>query len=355
MQSWPDHWSTHQVGRTVLGEPERWSKRLLLRQAFGGQVGGAPAFARGYGGQAASPYLYLGRGLSNWVGGVVLALALAGAVRAEPTFYQARVAPILDRHCVVCHGAEKQKAGLRLDSFEAIMKGAESGPIVQAGELKGSELFRRITLPATDEEVMPNDGKPLLTRDEIKNIELWIAGGASATAALAAFPGAPPLLRAQAAIALLAPDWRPRAAEVTALESALGVRLVPRSQLATDGLVLRTASAPGRCDDATLAKLAPLAAYIVEAELGRTRVGDAGLAQLASWENLRSLDLTRTAVTSGGLAALTGLRHLEALNLTDTAVDDRGLAFLKALPGLKRVWLFGTQVTQELPAGSRAD
>lgn len=195
---------------------------------------------------------------------------------------------------------------------------------------------------------MPNDGKPLLSRDEIKNIELWIAGGASATKGLAEFPGAPSLSRSKAATAALAPDWRPRAAELAALEKSLGVKLVPRSQLATDGLVLRTASAPGRCDDTTLAKLAPLAACIVEAELGRTRVGDAGLAQLAQWENLRSLDLTRTAVTSGGLAALSGLRNLEALNLTDTAVDDSGLGHLKALPELRRVWLFGTRVTSEV-------
>lgn len=279
----------------------------------------------------------------------LLAVALAAFGRAETTFYQARVAPIMDRHCVVCHGAEKQKAGLRLDSFEWIMKGAESGPVVKAGDLKGSELYRRITLPPTEEEVMPSDGKPLLSRDEIKNLELWIAGGASAAKVLAEFPGAPPLNRAKAATEALTPDWRPRAAEVAALEQALGVRLVPRSQRATDGLVLRTASAPGRCDDAALAKLAPLSAFIVEAELGRTRVGDAGLAHLSKWENLRALDLTRTAVTSAGLAALAGLRSLEALNLTDTAVDDSGLVHLKALSELKRVWLFGTQVTQELP------
>ena len=56
----------------------------------------------------------------------LFALAAAVTARAETTFYQARVAPILDRHCVSCHGPEKQKAKLRLDSFEAVMRGAES-------------------------------------------------------------------------------------------------------------------------------------------------------------------------------------------------------------------------------------
>jgi mono/diheme cytochrome c family protein len=273
------------------------------------------------------------------------ALAAAATTRAETTFYQARVAPILDRHCVSCHGPEKQKAKLRLDSFDAVMRGAESGAMVKSGDPRGSELFRRITLPATDDEVMPSDGKPLLSKDEIRNIELWIAGGASASKVVADFPGAPSLSRFKPAEPARAPDWRPRAGEIAALEARLQIRLVPRSQVPTDGLVLRTASAPGRCDDTVLAALAPLAPLIVEAELARTRVTDAGMAALAGWENLRAVDLTRTAVTSAGLAPLARLRMLETLNLTDTAVDDAGVAPLRTVPSLLRLWLHGTKVT----------
>ncbi len=272
-------------------------------------------------------------------------LVTAAPVRAETPFYQARIAPILDRHCVSCHGPEKQKAKLRLDSFEALMRGAESGAMVKPGDPRGSELFRRITLPASDEEVMPTDGKPLLSRDEIRNIELWIAGGASASKVVADFPGAPPLRRFKAAEPAQAPDWRPRAGEIAALEARYRVRLVPRSQVPTDGLVLRTASSPGRCDDAVLAGLAPVAALIVEAELARTPITDAGVAVLAGWENLRAVDLTRTSVTSAGVAALAVLRTLEAVNLTDTAVDDSGVAPLRSLPGLRRLWVHGTKVS----------
>jgi mono/diheme cytochrome c family protein len=132
-----------------------------------------------------------------------LAGAHSGTARGETTFYQARIAPIMDRHCVVCHGPEKQKAKLRVDTFEWLMKGAESGEVIKPGDVKGSELYRRITLPASEEEVMPSDGKPLLTRDEIKNIELWIAGGASPTKGMADFAGAPPLGRLKTAEAPL--------------------------------------------------------------------------------------------------------------------------------------------------------
>lgn len=277
--------------------------------------------------------------LAGLIGGLTL------TVQAAPTFFTARVAPILEQHCVVCHGAEKKKAGLRLDSFENLMRGAESGEIVKPDNVKGSELFRRITLPPTDEDVMPSDGKPALSPDEIKIIELWIAAGASATKPLSDFPTAPVPRAAKIAHVPLAPDWHPHAPEIAALEKALGVKLVPRSQIATDGLILRTASAPARCDDAMLARLAPVATLIVDAELARTKITDAGLKALAAWENLRSLDLTHTAITSAGVDAIAALKKLAALNLTDTAIDDAGAAKLKALPTLKRLWLFGTKVT----------
>lgn len=275
------------------------------------------------------------------------------AARAEPAFYAARVAPILEQHCTGCHGAEKKKAGLRLDSFEQLMRGAESGEVIKPGDVKGSELHRRITLPQSDEEVMPSDGKPLLSADEIKIVELWIAGGASPTKPLAEFPSAPAPKAPRSAVVALAPDWRPHAKAVAEFEKATGLKLIPRSQRPTDGLILRTASAPARCDDGALEKLPSVAALIVEAELARTKVTDAGLALLATCDNLRSLDLTRTAITSAKLGALAQLKQLESLNLTETAVDEAGVAALKGMPALKRIWLFGTKASAEATAPAK--
>jgi hypothetical protein len=284
------------------------------------------------------------RRLSSGAFLVTFAAFVAGA-QAEPTFFTARVAPILEQHCVGCHGPEKHKAGLRLDGFENLIRGAESGAVVEPGKVKQSELFRRVTLPENDDDVMPSDGKPLLSADEIKILELWIAAGASATKPLADFPSAPvpKTVRVQAEAA--APDWRPRSQQIETLQRELGVKLVPRSQVPTDGLILRTASAPRRCDDAALAKLVPIADLIVDAELARTAITDAGLKSLAEYQNLRALNLTHTNVTSAGIAVLVRLTKLETLNLTETTVDDRGVEQLKAAPALKRVWLFGSKAT----------
>lgn len=272
-------------------------------------------------------------------------LLLAGRAAAETSFYTARVAPVLERHCVACHGADKHKGGLRLDSLAGLQRGGTGGPAVVAGNAAGSELLRRVRLPATDEEVMPSDGKPLLSAAEIRVLELWIARGASGTAPATEFPDAPAAPRPRPAAEPLAPDWRPQAEAIRAWEQATGLRLQPRSAVPADGLRLRTASAPSRCDDAALARLGGLAPLIVEAELARTRVTDAGLAVLSALPNLRFLDLTRTAVTSAGLTRWPTPTRLERINLTGTAVDDAGARHLRSLPSVRQVWTFAARTT----------
>ena len=151
-----------------------------------------------------------------------------------------------------------------------------------------------------------------------------------------------------------APDYRSRLAQANELARTLGVRLVPRSRVVTDGFVLRTASTPAQCTDATLAKLAPVADLIVEAELSRTKITDAGLRAVAAWVNLQRLDLGRTAVTSTGVSALAPLAKLESINLTDTKIDEGGVTALRANPRLKKIWTFGTAASSEPTASPAA-
>jgi hypothetical protein len=71
------------------------------------------------------------------------------------------LSPILRQNCVKCHGSEKQKGKLRLDSKEARMKGGKDGVVIIAGDADKSELYRRITLPKGHDDNMPNEGDPL--------------------------------------------------------------------------------------------------------------------------------------------------------------------------------------------------
>lgn len=81
---------------------------------------------------------------------------------------------LFQRHCLECHGPTKQKGGLRLDTREGVF--ADPATVVP-GNPGGSELFRRVTLPRTHDEIMPNRGEPL-SRSETTRLRSWIESGA---------------------------------------------------------------------------------------------------------------------------------------------------------------------------------
>jgi hypothetical protein len=275
---------------------------------------------------------------------------------ASVAFFTSRVEPIFDDKCVQCHGPEKKKGKLRLDTFDYVMRGGKDGAVVKPGDPKTSELYRRVTLPRDDKNAMPAEGKPGLTVAELKVIEYWIASGATekltAEKVKAAVPPEPE--PAKVIVSPLAPDYRSRSDEIAALQARIGVHLVLRSQDPHDGFILRTASAPERCDDAVLRALKPIADLIVDAELARTKVTDEGMKTLGSFANLRHLDLSYTGVTSHGLASLTNLSKLESLNLTATGVDDDGVSPFRRKKGLQHLYLFGTKATQSETSDTNA-
>lgn len=265
----------------------------------------------------------------------------SSSAEAATTFYDARIAPIFKRHCVSCHGRSKHKGGLRLDSYEQLMSGGDGGAVIHPGSATSSELYRRVSLDPSSKGAMPASGKPPLEEPERQLLQAWIDAGAAQSSDPGAIDGAPADPgEGRAAV----PDYRADAAAIASLQETLGIRLVPRSQDPADGLVLRTASAPSRCDDAVIARLQPVARYIVEAELARTAVTDAGLESLATFDNLRSLDLSHTSVSSAGMAALARLPQLQTLNLTATGIDDAGVEALRTRPTLRRLYVFGTRV-----------
>ncbi|MEO6741712.1 MAG: c-type cytochrome domain-containing protein, partial [Chthoniobacteraceae bacterium] len=89
------------------------------------------------------------------------------------------IQPILREACVQCHGPEKQKGKLRLDTREALFKGGEDSKSVEPGSPEKSDLFRRIMLPEDDDDVMPPKGNVAhLTPAQIEKVKRWIAAGA---------------------------------------------------------------------------------------------------------------------------------------------------------------------------------
>ena len=90
--------------------------------------------------------------------------------------YTTDVEPILRANCYRCHGPEKAKGGLRLDSKAAAFSGGNSGPAIIPGNSKRSLLIQR-TLGLGDGPRMPFKAPPL-TSGQIRSLRLWIDQGA---------------------------------------------------------------------------------------------------------------------------------------------------------------------------------
>jgi mono/diheme cytochrome c family protein len=107
----------------------------------------------------------------------VLLFAAAPASGAEPIgndYFEKKVRPILAANCVNCHGAKKQKGGLRLDARAAFARGGDNGPALVAGKPEKSRLIEAVLYAG--EIKMPPKGK--LSDAEIATLTAWVKGGA---------------------------------------------------------------------------------------------------------------------------------------------------------------------------------
>jgi uncharacterized membrane protein len=103
------------------------------------------------------------------------------AQAADVVEFTRDVMPIIKETCVECHGPEKVKARLRMDSIEGLQKGGKSGVLVKPGDPENSLMLRRV-LGLDGEDQMPLDKDPL-TEKQIDTLRRWIAAGATFPAA----------------------------------------------------------------------------------------------------------------------------------------------------------------------------
>jgi uncharacterized membrane protein len=166
----------------AASERARWCYRGLLGIALGVLSIGAH-----FGGTLTRGDTYLTRyapePLKKLLGGAPSVAASASASAKvparEPRLFGDVIQPILSARCVSCHGEEKVKGGLRLDSLAALTKGGEDGNVVTPGNPSDSPLLARVLLPADDDDHMPPEGKPGLTPAEIAVVRFWIERGAN--------------------------------------------------------------------------------------------------------------------------------------------------------------------------------
>ena len=97
---------------------------------------------------------------------------------ADPVDFKKQVRPILEVHCLKCHGTEKPKGDLVLVTRADAIKGGESGTSLVPGDPAKSKLYTTTTLPDGHDDLMPPKGERLSTRQQ-ETLKAWIQEGAA--------------------------------------------------------------------------------------------------------------------------------------------------------------------------------
>jgi hypothetical protein len=132
---------------------------------------------------------------STFVPFLLLLLAPAAVVAApgpDEERFETTIRPLLAESCWSCHGPDKQFAGLRLDSREAMLAGGDSGPAVEPSKPEESLIVAAVS-HAGDAPKMPP--KRRLDASQVAALTDWVRAGAPWPAAAATAGGSAPKVK----------------------------------------------------------------------------------------------------------------------------------------------------------------
>lgn len=269
----------------------------------------------------------------------------------EAAVYSDVVKPILETKCYSCHGANKQKGGLRMDDSLKLMKGGKDGKVIEAGDADGSKMLKRLLLPTDNDDHMPPKEKSQLTEQQVALLHWWISNGAAFDKKVKQLPQddkiKPVLLALQKAAAVKTEiSFIPKTPVAEANQKVVaqlrqnGVVILPVAQnsnylmasFVTDTLIGN--------DDVQL--LQQIKNQLLWLKLADTNLGDDQLAGVAQLSSLTKLNLSGTKITDEGLQQLQTLQQLQYLNLVNTKISSAGLMQLKPLKKLESLYIYKT-------------
>lgn len=105
----------------------------------------------------------------------VAAFAGDDAPPGAMAFFEKEVRPVLANRCYECHGARKQKGGLRADHIGYLKAGGDTGPALVPGRPEESPLIEAVRHTNADFQMPPKEKLPA---GEIAVLEKWIQMGA---------------------------------------------------------------------------------------------------------------------------------------------------------------------------------
>ncbi len=269
--------------------------------------------------------------------------------------------PILEERCLDCHGEPyvqrgrtiHPKAGLALDTYEAVLKGNLDGAIIDRGDHEESTLYVVITLDPDDSEIMPPKGDPL-SAEEVELFKKWIDEGAKeypsdvfekpkeekvAVSLTSAADTKIPL------VDLLGKRLSKPSKTQLEVASKTGALVTPLSMKHT---MIRAefSSGPSLIDDRAVGALSGIQNNISHLDLSRTKITNSAIGTVTKMKHLTWLGLRNTEVNDQAVKQLKNLQFLRYLNLSGTKVSDSAIKDLSQMKDLEEIYLWNSEVTE---------
>jgi uncharacterized membrane protein len=276
--------------------------------------------------------------------------------RDEMLLFEDIILPVMEAKCISCHNEQRAKGGLKLTSYEHLLRTGDSGkPCVTPGDSAESELLNRIVLPTGHSDRMPPEGKSALSNDELSLFRYWIRSGAAENVLVENIaPDSirpilnrmlPELDKYRRRNLLNALSRAELDSELRELGNEIDVTIVPDSTADEDFYAMAMRFPPAPFSNEQFKSLQPYVEVFSKLSLVGSGIDDDGLYHIAKMKNVRYLYLQKTGLDGTGLIYLRRMPNLEVLNLSFTGVNDEAVIDLLGVPQLKRVYLYRTKTT----------
>ncbi len=271
-------------------------------------------------------------------------------ISENPNIYTNIVQPVLDKKCVSCHNTNKSKGELVLGNFTSLMKGGESGSLVDVDNPGKSELLQRIQFPIDHEDHMPPEEEKQLTEVELGIIKGWVEQGAPGELYFSELIDTIPLYSiVQSKIEESKKSTWSHLPEISddrinELSSVYcTIRRIYSNTNALQILVFPHSS----YSPELLRNLKPIAKNIVELNLSNLPLSSDELKTISSFSNIEILKMSGTPINDDDFKSIGNLGNLSILKVYDTQLGDGAIGQLTALSGLKELYIYNTLFTKE--------
>ena len=267
-------------------------------------------------------------------------------------FYTEVIQPILNQKCVSCHNDKKTKGGLKMNSYNAIMKGGKNGLVVMINNSIDSKIHKRMNLPIEDRYHMPPKSRTQPSMEEIELIKIWIDNSASKNALVGDLPIPKKMLASffpEKSNGIF-PEKDEEAITNTQLSDLRNMGFLVVNIFETSPFLKVSCINIDDFSDISIEQLINIKNNIVELDLSSTKITDNIFEYIKDFKNLTVLKLDNTNVSGKKANLLSSLPNLKKISLVNTPFDFKYISNFYKYQKLSNVNLFksGNQNIQKI-------